>query len=223
VVQSTAAAATLPAESTAATAESPDAAKVTRDRVGVGMRARQLRGADPAMGAEQRAWLEADASLAYHLVRIVVCLTPAAGEIIRRAKVEFSVSAPDDPPAGSAGGAIIWSLSPKMSAADASSATKVNIGAKLKIVEVSRETSQQSERRQVLVRGSGELQRRAVWELFGGDDDRLIGDQEFVVIVEAPSHRSCVGTLWVAFQLTSAAGTEAYAADIPQDLKRIQL
>jgi hypothetical protein len=183
------------------------------------MRARPLHPQDPELDAEQRAWISTTTRRRYHMVRIVVSFQPAPEESITRARVAFTLAGP----LASSGGPVvsdgvdppvIWSLSPRTLASDASRTTTVTVGAQLKILDPTRATTEQA-MKTVRIRGVGELQPRAVWELTGSADEPFIGDQQFVTVVEGPRPYVCGGTLWVAFEMSSATSeASTYVANL---------
>jgi hypothetical protein len=153
------------------------------------------------------------------MVRIIVSLCPEPDEEIRRAKVAFTVT--DEPPGAATQPPIIWSLSPQKVDAVFPRSEKVTVGARLKIVDLTRETS--VTKAMVRILGIGELQRQAVWTLLGDRKEPLIGDHEFIAIVERPLTDRCQGFLWVAFQLHRPKGAGSFIADIPASIGLVQL
>jgi hypothetical protein len=193
------------------------------DRVSYGMRARPLRADAPDLDQAQRAWMDSLPDRCYDMVRIVVSFSPREHEAVTRAVVDFTAEVV--PPATSPNPPIIWSLFPQRDTVQSSRSTTISVGAKLKILDVSRQTEVQGTQQTLRILGTGELQPRATWTITGSAREPIEGDQEFLVVVERPGQTLCSGTLRVGFELSRQREEirAYYTAGQPQTVAAVQL
>lgn len=197
----------------------------THGVVAVGMRSRPLTAHDPGLDDDQRAWI-GTSDRRFHLVRIVVSLRPRPREILTRARVAFTVQGELSTPMAGVPDAhpVVWSIAPKLVALETTRATKVSVGTKLQLLEMSRETSLEQQRSHIRILGTGELQRQALWDLTAVGDTPLLGDQEFRVVVASPPAAVCMGTAWVAFEVQGLLDrVQSFVARIPPQQETVWL
>ena len=155
------------------------------------------------------------------MVRVVVVLTPRFRELITRVRVSLDVDEPVRMPDPNERPRI-WSLYPKELLSEVKHSTKVSVSSNLKILNLSRERSNEEQTTAIRVQGSGELQPRATWRLSGGPGRPLSGDHTFLAVIERPA-TPCVVRLGVAFEVERSGRTTVYEASLQPEETTVTL
>ena len=198
-------------------AAGPD--KLLADRVLVGVRARPVNSDVLESDRPLQGWLESESGSVFDLIRVVCCFRPGQGELIRTGQVLVNVD--PDPPA--AHGPLIWSLWPRLVTAGGTLTKTMSVGANLKFLDAATSVESTGPSQRLSVRGMGELQRQARWDLVGSPVEGLVGDHQFLLIVQRPAGTAAVCRVRVAVELRWRGVTSRYSATLPPESSSVRL